>query len=60
MFRVVVLESLVGMKLTSFRLNDRVHIRDMIDVGLADETWLPRLPAPLAERLKELLDNPEG
>jgi hypothetical protein len=57
---VLALESLVRMKLTSFRLKDRVHIRDMIDVGLIDETWLSRLPAELSPRLKELLDNPEG
>jgi hypothetical protein len=57
---VVALESLVKMKSTSFRLKDRVHIIDMIDVGLIDESWLPRLPDELASRLKELLDNPEG
>jgi hypothetical protein len=59
-FRVVALESLLRMKLTSFRDKDRTHVRDMIDVGLLDESWLPQLPAPLAVRLKELLDNPEG
>jgi hypothetical protein len=59
-YRVVALESLVKMKLTSFQLKDRVHMRDMIDVGLLDESWLPRLPVELAARLKELLDNPEG
>ena len=59
-FRVVALESLVRMKLTSFRDKDRTHLRDMIDVGLLDETWLSRLPAPLSERLKELLENPDG
>ena len=32
----------------------------MIDVGLVDESWLPRLPAELSPRLKELLDDPEG
>ena len=60
LYRVVALEPLVKMKLTSFRLKDQVHILDMIDVGLIDETWLPRLPAELSSRLKELLDNPEG
>jgi hypothetical protein len=60
LFRVIALESLLRMKLTSFRDKDRTHIRDMVDVGLVDESWLVRLPAPLAERLKELLDNPEG
>jgi len=59
-YRVVALDSLVKMKLTSFRLKDRVHILDMIGVGLVDETWLPRLPDELSARLKELLDNPEG
>jgi hypothetical protein len=48
------------MKLTSFRRKDQVHILDMIDVGLVDESWLDRLPPELATRLKELLDNPEG
>ena len=48
------------MKLTSFRRKDQVHLLDMIEVGLLDDSWLQRLPPPLAERLKELLDNPEG
>jgi hypothetical protein len=60
MFRVVDLESLVRMKLTSNRRKDQVHILDMVEIGLIDESWLPRLPAPLSERLKELLANPEG
>jgi hypothetical protein len=59
-FRVVALESLVRMKLTSFRDKDRTHLRDMIGVELIDDSWLPRLPDPLAERLKELLESPEG
>jgi hypothetical protein len=59
-FRVLALKSLVVMKLTSFRKKDQVHILDMIEVGLLDETWLPELPAELSARLKELLDNPEG
>ncbi|MFI5454300.1 MAG: nucleotidyltransferase family protein [Isosphaerales bacterium] len=60
LYRVVALDSLVKMKLTSFRDKDRMHLRDMLDVGLVDESWLPRLPAELSTRLKELLDNPEG
>jgi hypothetical protein len=59
-FRAVALESLVKMKLTSFRDKDRTHVRDMLDVGLVDATWLPRLPEELSVRLKDLLDNPEG
>jgi hypothetical protein len=58
--RVVALEPLVRMKRTSFRDKDRTHLRDMIDVGLIDATWLPALPSELSTRLKELLDNPEG
>ena len=59
-FRVVAFESLVRMKLTSFRRKDQVHLLDMINVGLLDQTWLSQLPAPLSERLKELLEDPEG
>jgi hypothetical protein len=32
----------------------------MIQVGLLDATWPARLPPPLAARLQELLDNPNG
>lgn len=59
-FRVLALESLVRMKLTSNRDKDRTHIRDLIDIGSVDASWLPRLPAELAERLKSILDTPEG
>ena len=59
-YRVVSLEALVRMKLTSFRLKDQVHLQDMIEVGLIDETWLGRLPHALAKRLKQVLDNPSG
>jgi hypothetical protein len=59
-FRLISLEALVRMKLTSFRDKDRVHVRDMIEVGLIDASWLTRLPGPLQTRLQELLDNPEG
>jgi hypothetical protein len=53
------LEPLVRMKLTSFRDKDRVHLRDMLSVGLIDDSWLANLPRPQATRLKELIDNPE-
>jgi hypothetical protein len=59
-FRLLTLESLVRMKLTSFRDKDRMHLRDLIDVGLIDPTWCSRFPAELAGRLQQLLDNPEG
>ena len=59
-FRLVTLDALVQMKLTSFRDKDRVHVRDLIDVGLVDQSWLQKVAAPLRSRLQELLDSPEG
>jgi hypothetical protein len=59
-FRLVRLDALVRMKLTSFRDKDRVHIRDLVDVGLLDRSWLTRIPAELSERLEQILDTPEG
>jgi len=59
-FRLLALESLVRMKLTSFRDKDRMHLRDLLDVGLIDAGWTERFPAELASRLQELVDNPEG
>lgn len=58
--QVVSLEPLVRMKLTSWRFKDRVHVQDMIGVGLVDQSWTSRLPTELAARLQELLDNPNG
>lgn len=58
-FRVLALESLVCMKLTSFRDKDRVHLRDMLGVGLIDASWCGRYSPELAARLQELVDNPE-
>ncbi len=59
-FRLLLLDPLVRMKLTSFRDRDRVHLRDLIDVGLVDPTWLERLPEALRSRLGELLAHPDG
>ncbi len=59
-FRVVTLDALVRMKLTSFQDKDRTHLRDMIEVGLIDATWMSRLIPDLAARLQQLLDDPEG
>jgi hypothetical protein len=59
-FQLLALEPLVRMKLTSFRDKDRTHLRDLIEVGLVDRTWLDRLQPELAERLQELLDDPDG
>jgi len=59
-FRFVPLEALVRMKLTSFRLKNRVHLLDMIEAGIIDGSWCQRLPAELAARLQELVDNPHS
>ena len=59
-FRALSLDALVRMKLTSFRDKDRTHIRDLLEVGLIDARWLAKLPPELAERLRQLLDTPDG
>jgi hypothetical protein len=58
--RIVDLTELVEMKLNSFRLKDRVHLIDMIQVGLIDRTWPAKFDAVLGDRLQMLLDNPDG
>lgn len=59
-FRLVTLEALVRMKLTSFRDKDKTHLRDMLDVGLINASWPARFPADLAARLQSLIDTPDG
>jgi hypothetical protein len=59
-FRLLGLEPLVRMKLTSYRDKDRTHLRDLISVGLVDASWPRRFPPELTDRLQQLLDNPEG
>lgn len=59
-YRVVSFAGLLRMKFNSYRLKDRVHLLDMIEVGLLDETWLPKLIPEHAAKLQELLDNPDG
>ena len=59
-FRLIDLDALVTMKLTSYRDKDRVHLRDMMEIGMLDENWLTRVPCSLRERLQALLDDPDG
>lgn len=59
-FRTVPFETLVRMKLNSFRRKDQVHIQDMISLGMIDDSWLARLPPVFRDRLKQLLDDPDG
>ena len=51
----VALAGLVRMKLIANRDQDRVHLRDLIDVGLVERNLLAGLPRELADRLDALL-----
>ena len=53
--QVVSLSGLVAMKLMANRDQDRVHLRDMMDVGLIDRSFLKGLPSELGNRLEVLL-----
>lgn len=59
-FKLIDLPALVTMKLTSYRDKDRVHLRDMIEIGQLDPSWLSRVPPSLRQRLQDLLDDPDG
>jgi hypothetical protein len=59
-FQTVEFATLVRMKLNSFRDKDRVQVRDMIEVGLIDVSWLEKLPSHFQQRLKMILDDPHG
>ena len=49
-FRLLSLDALVRMKLTSFHDKDRAHLRDLMGVGLVDASWLERVPPALRTR----------
>ena len=59
-YAVIPLESLVQMKLTSFRRKDQVHIQDMLELGLITTEVERTLPPDLMSRLQELKDTPNG
>ena len=59
-FRIAPLESLVRMKLTSFRDRDRVHLRDLLEVDLISPEIEGSLPSDLRERLEQLKETPDG
>lgn len=59
-YRVVSLEALVNMKLNSYRRKDQVHLQDLLDIGLIDQSWCSRLCPQHAERLQQLIDTPDG
>jgi len=58
--RVLALEDLVRMKLTSHRLKDRVHIQDLAFVELIDSKMVGRMNGELGARLQSILNNPES
>lgn len=59
-FRFLALESLVRMKLTSFRIKDQVHLQDLCRIGLIDASWPAKFIPELGARLQQILDNPDG
>ena len=48
------------MKLTSYRRKDQVHLQDLLNIGLIDQSWVTKFPPELGERLQHLIDTPEG
>lgn len=59
-YRVLNLRALVQIKLTAYRDKDRTHLRDLLEVGLIDASWLQHYPPELAERLRGLIETPGG
>jgi len=53
-FAVLDLPALVTMKLTSFGDLDRVHVADLLEVGLIDDAMKRSLPDELVERLNQI------
>lgn len=51
---IATVSDLIRMKLTSFRLQDKVHIQDLDGVGLITPEIEAGLPGPLRERLAEV------
>jgi hypothetical protein len=54
-FPVPTLDALVRMTLTSFRLQDQLHLLDLLEVGLIDGRWCGRVPPELGVRLEEIV-----
>ena len=48
------------MKVAAYRNIDRVHLRDLIKVGLIDDAIADQIPAPWRPRLEEIRANPDG
>ncbi len=59
-YDVLDLEPLVRMMLESFRTEDKVLLSDMLSIALMDKSWIDRLLPLHAERLQQLIDDPDG
>ncbi len=59
-FPVLPLAALVQATLTAWRLVDRVHLIDLLEIGLIDASWVTRYPPELGARLQMLVDDPDG
>lgn len=59
-FQILSLPALVRMKLVAYRRKDQVQLLDMIRLGMIDAAWPDRYPPVLADRLRELLADPEA
>lgn len=59
-FTVASLEALVRMKLTSFRMKDKLHLIDLLEVGLINQSWCEQLQSELGARLQELIEAMPG
>jgi len=55
-FRVIALQRLVEMKLQAYRFVDRVHIQDIVSVGLIYDAMRNKLPDDLRDRLEQIED----
>lgn len=54
------LRELLILKLIAYRDIDRVHIRDLMGVGLIDDALAEQIPPELRPRLEEIRANPDG
>lgn len=53
-YKVLDLDALIQMKLTSFGKRDQVHVEDIIQIGLIDTSWLDRVAPELKSRLEQI------
>ena len=56
-FRLLKLQSLVRMKLTSYRTKDQTHLIDLLELGLIDESWIERFDGEAAIRLRAVIEQ---